>query len=104
MFCAFLVYAVKDYSKIPKIEEFLKSNFLGIVRTTANPAETKAVLDDLEKRSGFMDWKYIPEEAFNLVATEILLNVNPYHVHWAITYSELKKNFGIEWACHAIAK
>jgi len=46
-----------------------------------DPSETRGVLENLEKRSGFMDWRDIPEEAFNLAATEIRLNVNPYHVN-----------------------
>jgi len=104
MFCAFLVYAVEDYSKIPKIEEFLRGTFLGVVSTTASPAETKATLEDLEKGSGFIAWKEIPEEAFNLAVTQILLNVNPYHIRWEITYAALKEKFAIGWVWYAIAK
>jgi hypothetical protein len=104
MFCAFLVYAVEDYSKIPEIEEFLRSNFHGVVRTTSSPVETKAILENLEKRCGFMDWKDIPEVAFNLAATEMHLNVNPYHITWGITFAGLRDKFGIEWARFAVLK
>jgi hypothetical protein len=34
MFIAFLVFAVEDYSKVPQIEELLKKECLGVVKTT----------------------------------------------------------------------
>jgi hypothetical protein len=103
MIRCFLVYAVEDYSKVPEIEEFFRRDFQGVGKTAASPAETKAILEDLERRKGFVDWKDIPEEEFNLAATEIYLNVNPNHIRWEITFKALKDNFGIEWFRFAVS-
>ena len=98
MFRAFLVFAVEDFSKVPQIEEALRKDFKGIVRTTKNPEETKHLLQTREAEAGFVEWKNISEPEFNLAVSEIHLNVNPYHVEWGITFHMLNDKFGIEWA------
>jgi hypothetical protein len=104
MFRAFLVYAIEDYSKVPAIEGLLRQDFKGVIQTTDSPERTKKLLDELERRSGFMDWKDIPEPEYKLAATEIATNVNPYHIQWGITFLALKDKLGIEWARWSVLK
>jgi hypothetical protein len=97
MFRAFLVYAVEDYSRIPAVEDLLRQDFKGVIQTTDTPAKTQQVLEELEHRSGFMDWKEIPEPEYKLGVTEIALNVNPYHITWGVAFLALKDRLGIHW-------
>src|SRR5580700_5023026 len=97
MFRTFLVYAIEDYSKIPAVEGLLSHDFKGNVQTTDSPKKTKKLLDELEGRSGFLDWKQIPESEYKLAVTEIALNVNPYYVRWEIVFDLFKRQLSIEW-------
>jgi hypothetical protein len=104
MFRAFLVYAIEDYSKIQAVEDLLRQDFKGIIKTTDTPDKTKKLLEELERRSGFLDWKQIPEPEYKLAVTEITLNVNPSYVQWKIVFHTLKKKLSIEWAHWATLK
>jgi hypothetical protein len=98
MFRAFLVYAIEDYSKIPAVEELLRQDFTGAIQTTESSEKTKELLEELERRSGFLDWKQIPQTEYQLAVTGIYLNVNPYYVQWDIVFDVLRRNLFIEWA------
>jgi hypothetical protein len=98
MFQAFIVYAIEDYSKIPTIEAVLREDIHGVVQTTDSAEKAKALLDELEKKKGFVDWKKLPELEYNLALTEIRTNVNPYWIRWEIVFDVLKRKLGIQWA------
>jgi len=104
MFRTFLVYAIEDYQKIAAVEELLRQGFEGIIQTTDGPEKTRELLEELERRSGFMEWKDIPEPEYKLAATEIALNVSPYWIEWRIVFFELKDKLGIEWVRWAVMK
>lgn len=98
MFQAFIVYAIEDYSKIPAVEALLRRDIHGVVGTTDTVEKAKTLLDLLEKRRGFVDWKNIPELEYNLALTEIHTNINPCWIRWEIVFFTLKKELKIDWA------
>jgi hypothetical protein len=45
---------------IPVVQGLLRQAFKGIIQRTVSPEKTKKLLEELESRSGFLDWKQIP--------------------------------------------